>query len=236
MRVLIIEDEFIIAQSLSTTLIKLGYQIVSIQSNYEEAVTILETDSPDIIILDIKLKGEKSGIDLAEYINENYDIPYIFLTSITDKHLLNTLKYLNPSSILIKPFNKHELDAILSLTKHQYKKNIPKKEQINTAEDYIFIKQKSEHIRLKFSNIKYIKSSDVYISIKTNDNLSYKLRGTLDAFLKKLNHQFVRVHRSFIVNKSFIDKVYKEHLLIDADIIPIGNTYKTDVFNLLKIN
>lgn len=236
MRILIVEDEFIIAQSLSNTLKRLGYQIISICSNYDEATNLLSNDKPDIIILDIKLKGEKSGIDLAEYINENYDIPYIFLTSITDKYLLNTLKYLNPSSILIKPFNKHELDAILSLTKHQYKNNLPKKEHTNTAEDCIFIKQKSEHIRLKYSNIKYIKSSDVYISIKTNDNLSYKIRGTLDSFLKKLNNQFVRVHRSFIVNKSFIDKVYKEHLLIDADIIPIGNTYKTDVFNLLKIN
>lgn len=236
MNILIVEDEFIIAESLSTTLKRLDYIVLAICSNYKEAEQFLSHTVPDVVILDIKLQGEKSGIDLAELINKSYQIPFIFLTSITDKHLLTTLKYLNPSGILIKPFNKHELHATLSLAKHQYEQRQLKLNKPEALKDHVFIKQKSEHVRLQFTDILYLKSSDVYINIKTKDNITYKFRGTLDAFNLKLNQEFIRVHRSFIVNTNCIDKVYKEHLLINSDIIPIGNTYKTDVFNLLKLN
>jgi len=234
MKILIVEDEFIIAQSLSTTLKRLGYTVISICSTFEEAQSFLLKETPEIILLDIKLKGNKNGIDLAELINKTYQIPYIFLTSITDRHLLNSLKYLDPASILIKPFNKHELNAILTLIKHKEEQKKIVDSQTNTSSNTIFIKQKSEYLKLRFTDILYIKSIDVYLMVKTKDK-SYKFRGTLDTYTQKLNDQFARVHRSFIVNTEHIDKVYKEHLLINEDIIPIGNTYKTTILKILKI-
>lgn len=236
MKIVIVEDEYIIAQSLSTTLKRFDHQVLAICSTYDEAIAILSNSVPDIIILDINLKGEKSGIDLAEYINKNHKIPHIFLTSITDKHVLNTLKYLNPSSILIKPFNKHELNAILSLVKHQIEQQEKFISPSDPIKDSLFIKYKNEHVRIQYSDILYLKSNDVYIILKTKHNKTFQFRGTLETYSKKLNNYFVRIHRSFIINTEHIDKVYKEHLLINEDIIPIGNTYRTTILKILKIN
>ncbi len=236
MKILIVEDEFIIAQSLYSTLEKFDHEVYPICSTYNEAKTFLKQEKPDVIIIDIKLKGSKSGIDLAETLNETYSIPFIFLTSLTDVDLLNTLKYLNPSGILIKPYNPHELNATLNLVKHKSVIKRDKLVQQFSLDDGLFIKQKTEHIKIMFSDILYIKSNDVYLTIKTVNNQSIRIRATLDAYLKKLNTSFSRVHRSFIVNLSHIDKVYKEHLLIQADIIPIGNTYKPNILKTLNIN
>lgn len=233
MRVLIVEDEFIIAHSIQSTLVKYGHKTCPICASYTEAKDLLLTqEHPDVIIIDLKLEGNKSGIDLAELINQTFHIPFIFLTSSTDRHLLDSLKYLNPSGIIIKPFNAHELNATLSLINFQHN---TKTSNIAQKKDSIFIKQKSELIKILYSDILYLKSNDVYVTIKTIKNQSYQTRATLDTFIKKLNHDFTRVHRSFIVNTNYIDKVYKEHLLIESNVIPIGKTYKSEVLNILNI-
>jgi two-component SAPR family response regulator len=82
-RILIIEDELIIAEDMSNMLTKMGYDIVGNAMDFEEAIEILNENSykPDLILLDITLKGAKDGIELAHEINTNYNIPFIFTTS-----------------------------------------------------------------------------------------------------------------------------------------------------------
>lgn len=230
MRVLIIEDEFIIAQSIQSSLQKNGHEVCTIASTYSEALHILDNERPEIAIIDLKLKGSKSGIDLAEKVNQSYTLPFIFLTSSTDENLLNSLKYLNPSGIIVKPFNAYELNATLSLALFQH--NRQNKIQSN---NYIFIKLKTEYSKINLNDITYIKSKDVYIIINLTDNQQLKIRSTLDQFQIKLNKNFIRVHRSFIVNTNVIDKVFKEHLLISEAIIPIGNKYKVTTLDSLNI-
>lgn len=230
MRVLIIEDEFIIAQSIQSSLQKNGHDVCTVASTYDEALRVLDNEMPEIAIIDLKLKGSKSGIDIAEKIKLSYTLPFIFLTSSTDETLLNSLKYSNPSGIIIKPFNTYELNATLSLAIFQYNKD-------NTlpSNDFVFIKLKTEYHKISLKDISYIKSKDVYIIIYLLSNQQIKIRSTLDQFQKKLNKDFIRVHRSFIVNTNAIDKVFKEHLLISEAIIPIGNKYKITTLDSLNI-
>lgn len=80
-KVLIVEDEPIIAIDMTNMLIKMGYDVIGDAANFNDAIEILNEVKPDIILLDINLKGEKDGIDLAEEINANYQIPFIYTTS-----------------------------------------------------------------------------------------------------------------------------------------------------------
>jgi DNA-binding NarL/FixJ family response regulator len=83
-KILVIEDEIIIADHLCDILNELGYECFEPAINYTEAIDSLKTNQPDVAIIDIQLGGKKTGIDLAEYINENYNFPFIFLTSNSD--------------------------------------------------------------------------------------------------------------------------------------------------------
>lgn len=77
-KIAIVEDEFLIAASLQNSLTSLGYQVMKPAGSYDEAIALFNTESPDLVFLDIQLKGVKDGVDLAFLINERYKIPFIF--------------------------------------------------------------------------------------------------------------------------------------------------------------
>ncbi len=95
-KILVVEDEIIIADNICNTIEKLGYQALEPAINYSEALELIETQKPDLAILDIHLSGSKTGIDLAKKIKETYSFPYIFLTSNADKITINEAKKLAP--------------------------------------------------------------------------------------------------------------------------------------------
>lgn len=99
-----VDDEIIIADDLVMALNKLGYDTPEPALSYNEALRSLESESLDLVILDINLSTKKSGIDIAHHIREHYDIPFIFLTSYTDTRTLELAKATMPYAYLVKPF------------------------------------------------------------------------------------------------------------------------------------
>ena len=91
-KILVVEDEIIIADNLCDTLEELGYETIEPALNYTEALIQIKNEQPDIAILDIELGGSKTGIDLAQKIKDEYDFPFIFLTSNSDPLTLNKAK------------------------------------------------------------------------------------------------------------------------------------------------
>ncbi len=83
-KILIVEDQLIITMDLEYMLEELGYQVCGVSTTYEDAVSAIKSSQPDLILIDIILSGEKTGIDLAHEINKNYRIPFIFLLSQCD--------------------------------------------------------------------------------------------------------------------------------------------------------
>ena len=110
-RILVIEDESIVAKDLQHTLIKLGYDVPVTASNAETAFMRLDEVNPDLVFLDVKLKGDIDGIQIAEKIRDHYEIPVIFLTSFVDKETLDRAKVTEPYGYLVKPFKFIELLA-----------------------------------------------------------------------------------------------------------------------------
>jgi len=98
-RILIVEDELIIAEDIRTKLTGLGYNVTGIAMTADEAEQLLESARPDIVMLDILLKGERDGIDLARIIKDHYKIPFIFLTET----LLREPEAFCPTDICLNP-------------------------------------------------------------------------------------------------------------------------------------
>lgn len=114
-KILIVEDEPIIAEGIALHLKNSHFSVSDIAYDADEAVTSLQKKNPDIAILDINLESDKDGIQIAEYINKVCPIPFIFLTSYSDEVIMERAKATSPAGFIVKPFNKNTLIATLEI-------------------------------------------------------------------------------------------------------------------------
>lgn len=114
-RVLIVEDEPMIAEDLAEILAQAGYQIAGIAYDSDQAVQILNTAQLDLVVLDIDLKSHLNGIQLGTLINKDHQLPFIYLTSFSDRKTIQEVKATKPMGYLVKPFDEKTLLAILEI-------------------------------------------------------------------------------------------------------------------------
>jgi DNA-binding LytR/AlgR family response regulator len=235
-KILVVEDEIIIADNLCDVIEELGYQALEPALNYTEALEFIEEEKPDIAILDIQLGGKKTGIDLAKEIIKNHNFPYIFLTSNSDEQTIREVKALNPPAYLIKPFTKEELYASIEIVLHNFSEIKPIiTKQSETSLNSLFIKDKGVYKKVLLEDVLYLKSEHVYTELFLKNNRNQLIRTSLNSIINKLNSNFIRVHRSYVINIKFLDEINSTSLKINGNIIPIGNTYKNDLFNKLNL-
>lgn len=114
-KIIIVEDEPLIAEGIALHLKNSIFSVSAIAYDADEALQLLQTKTPDIAILDINLEGGKDGIQIAEYINKACPMPFIYLTSYSDKAIMDRAKATSPSGFIVKPFNKNTLLASLEI-------------------------------------------------------------------------------------------------------------------------
>lgn len=114
-RVLIVEDEPLIAENISMYLNNHNFAVSGIAYDDEEAIAELKNNPPDAVLLDVNLESAKDGIEIAEYINNNNRIPFVFLTSYSDKTIVERAKRTNPAGYIVKPFNEQTLYTTLEI-------------------------------------------------------------------------------------------------------------------------
>lgn len=150
-KILIVEDEPIVALDIKSTLSKLGYIITGTVSNYDDALSSIKSYEPDIIFMDINLENSKNGIEIAKEIKKTKNIPIIYLTAFSDDETMQKAIDTNPINYLIKPFKREELKSSILLSTYK----IQNADNIN--------------IDTKYTPI----GLDYYYDLK-NDNLFYK--------------------------------------------------------------
>ncbi len=154
-RVLIVEDEPLIAEDISDFVEELGFVSVGIAYNSEKAIYMIENAHPDIALLDINIEGDKDGIEVAQIIREKYHIPFIYLTSHSDKATLDKAKATLPYGYILKPFNEKDLLTTMEMALFRHasenKVVLPSIEKINqlfntniTPSEYKCIQQLAE--------------------------------------------------------------------------------------------
>ncbi|NQU63033.1 MAG: response regulator [SAR324 cluster bacterium] len=120
-RILLVEDESIIAIDTQSTLEEIGYEVVSIVDTGEKAIAVSKKQKPDIILMDIRIKGEMDGIETAEVIRTQLNIPIIFLTAYLDENRLEKAKLTIPFGYILKPVQEKDLKVTLEMALHVVK-------------------------------------------------------------------------------------------------------------------
>ena len=119
-RVLIVEDEKVVALDLKRRLTKLGYSVIGTASSADKVLEILKDNMPDVILMDIHIQGDKDGIELAEIINANYAIPIIYLTAYSEQATLDRARSTRPYGYLLKPFSERELHVAIQVSVERF--------------------------------------------------------------------------------------------------------------------
>ena len=239
-KILLVEDEGIIAADMENMLSKMGYDVLGTAMDYDEAIEILEVETPDLILLDVNLGGKKDGIDLAEVINERFKIPFIFTTSYSDGPTIERAKKVNPTNYLVKPFKQEQLFtaiemALFSISKKTEEDTKPEESDNLVIKDALFIKDKYRYTKLPLSEILWIKAEGNYVEIHLADRKEI-IRNSLSSFLEKLNKQnFFRTHKSFAVNLDYLTRFEPTIVYILNTEIPISKNYAEELVKRLEV-
>ncbi|HEY2713437.1 MAG TPA: response regulator [Chthoniobacterales bacterium] len=121
LRILIAEDEALIAEEIQDRLGRLGFEIVGIVDSSDAAIISAETGAPDLVLMDIRLKGPKDGIETAAFIREHLRIPVVYLTAHSDKSTIGRAKETAPFGYVLKPFQEKELLIAIEMAIHMHR-------------------------------------------------------------------------------------------------------------------
>lgn len=120
-KILIVEDEAIVAEDIRNSLQSLGYTTFAVVSSGEEAIAKIEEDRPDLVLMDIVLKGDIDGIEAASQIHSRFNIPVVYLTAFTDKKTIERAKLTEPFGYIVKPFENRELHTTVEMALYKHK-------------------------------------------------------------------------------------------------------------------
>lgn len=207
-KILIVEDESIVALDIKRILTNLQYEVTNMASDYFSAIESVEKNKPDIILMDVNLGKGKDGIETAKEIQINYNIPIIYITAYSDENTINRAISTNPMGYLLKPFKKDEIKSIILLTlyklnqvsdfnKNSNHHNLGLNYYYDLDNEILFYKNNPLKLSIKerklltilveakgrivsFREIEYILWPDAPISDSTLRTLIYRLRTKLE--------------------------------------------------------
>lgn len=119
-RILIVEDEALIAASIESILTRIGYQVVGHSMNGDKALDMFVNTPCDLVLLDISIQGTKNGIDLAKILRKRHQLPFVFLTSFSDQKTLDMAKETMPYGYVVKPFTEEDLRSNIEIALFKY--------------------------------------------------------------------------------------------------------------------
>ena len=241
-RILLVEDDYIIAKELRLTLESLGFTVLGSVESGEQALAWVTTERPDIVLLDINLAGQLTGIDTAEQLHRLYPaLPFIFLTALADIDTLRQAKQTEPFAYLTKPVDTMNLFAAIELALQQSARlqmaetPAPALRDTLKITGSIFVRAKKRLEKVHLSDVLWIEASDIYVTVVTATTrylLSLSMKHVEERFPSA---NFLRVHRSYIVQVDKINAIEDDELLINNQRIPVGKTYRDGLMKRLQI-
>lgn len=244
--VLVVEDESIVSKDIQHSLKKLGYNVVGAASTGEKAFELAASEKPDIILMDIMLKGDINGIQTAERVKAELQIPVIYLTAYADESTLEKAKVTEPYGYIIKPFKEVDLHTSIEMALYKFskEKEVLKARDLfyslienKDSKEFIFVKSKSRLVKIKTEDIYFVEALKDYVVINTVDS-RYTIHSTMKDMITKLDpDKFIRVHRSFIVRLDKISSIEYPNLHLEKDkkVVPIGGSFKDELINRLNL-
>jgi len=244
--ILIVEDEILIAQDLKEILEEVGYNQVFRVRNYQAAIEVLNEQSIDLVLLDINLNDSSSGINLANYINQHKQIPFIYITSYSDAATIADVKQTRPAGFLLKPYSKDLLLIKIELALFNYSNNHnaanqpPETKTPLTDEtdlvinNQLLVKDNYRFIKVPLTEILWFESDRNYVEVKTVGR-KYLIRCSLKKLLDHLpENDFVKCYKQFIINIHHAKSFSSDAVMINGHQIPISRNTQEEVMAKLK--
>ncbi len=234
----IVEDDPIIGADLADRIQDMGCTPVGPFTKGESAYDYISVCAPDLIIMDIRLEGAWDGIETARRMMEQNPAPIIFLTSNSDDITFSQAKTTFPAAFMAKPFRGRDLMRSIELAlvnwsqKERSAESTPTiNEQAFLLQDRLFIKIKDRLVRVMLEDIMWVEADDYTCKVAVEDKEIF-VGQTLGKFGEALSGkpEFMRVHRSFIVNLRYIEQIGDFHLFIGRKQIPFSKSLKEELF------
>jgi DNA-binding LytR/AlgR family response regulator len=247
LNIFIVEDESIVAKDIQNSLIKLGYNVVGFANNGKDAIEKIKELSPDLILMDIMIKGGMTGIEVSEKIKEDVNIPVIFLTAYADEGTLSRAKVSEPYGYILKPFKEIDLHSSIEMAVYKHQKDsalikerdflyslVENKEDKN--KEILFVKAQGRMVRVYLRDIYYVEASKDYVTLVT-EQARYTIHATMKEIDRKLGAvDFARVHRSHIVRLDKIQSIDSLNVKLENDkkVIPVGGVFREELMKRLN--
>lgn len=242
-RILIVEDDINIAENIEEILQLLGYVNIDLANSANQAIKIVKKYRPDIIFMDIKLKGDKDGIELGEILKQMVDAPLVYVTSYSDPTIIERAKRVNPAGFIVKPFNTNDIHAIVEIVLYNRRSkpasetalSKTKVESPYLVEDAVFIKADNAFERVPYPDIYYVEANGNMVTIFTKHR-NFTIRKSMKDMEEKLpSNLFLRVQKSYIVQLAQIENFNtKEINLQMGAVLQVGRQYYNSF--LAKLN
>ncbi|WP_258098635.1 LytR/AlgR family response regulator transcription factor [Marinoscillum pacificum] len=234
-KILIVEDDPLIADSLEVIVEETNYTCCGKAESVTEALNLISDTTPDLLLLDINLDGANEGIELAEIVQKREKIPAIFITAYSDEKTVDRASKTNPLGYLIKPFREAEVRVALKLAFAAIEREQSNMENLMDADGTVYVKDRNGYLRVNIPEIMFIQANDVYSHVITNN-----IKCMISKPLKQVEeivkaYGFMRVHKSYVVNKKAIQQIKDQHIIIGEHAIPIGRVYREELMQQLRL-
>ncbi len=235
----IVEDDLIIAEAISEMLQECGYTVTEPAMRYSEAISMIEVEAPDLLLLDVNILGRMDGVEVGRTVRQAFGIPFIFLTANTDFDTIARAREVSPAAFLAKPITKAQLYAAIEIAMANYASPAasgPKAGETSPAAQPLFVKDGYNFRKVDETEILFAESEQNYVAIQLSGGRQVSVRGTLSEFETKLNPQhFVRTHRGFIVRIDKIEQVTGSAVTVGGREIPVSKANRDGLLRMLGI-
>ncbi len=238
LNILVVEDEFLVAADIEESLVSLGYNVQNTVAKGQDAIDEVDKKLPDLILMDIALKGAMTGIEAANIIGKKHDVPVIFLTANADVGTIEKAKISLPYGYIIKPFSEKELQTNIEIARYKFENDIQTKiesDQFNTffksnnkVKSQVIVEGQRGLEKINLPNVYFVEQTGKDAMVHLRDE-SISVKEHIDEMEEKLPEDaFVRVSADYIINldKVFIAK-YPELIMADKmTVITVEEEYR----------
>lgn len=238
-RILVVGDRDSARTDISKLLVDLGHTVLGQTATGEEAIQLVSTEQPDVVLMDMMLSGDMNSINATRIIQTRFDVPVIFLTAFTDEALINKARVVQPYGMIVKPLKMIDVHAAIQMALYKHARNVDVLRERNMLHQRastgqvlpFFLKQGARHIRLHLRDIRFVEAlrDHVALHVKHERLIAHTTLRNIESRLPP--DEFMRVHRSYIVRLDKIASIQMPDILLENDkrLIPIGETYTSGV-------
>jgi two-component system response regulator LytT len=228
--ILIVEDELLIAEHISTILHAAGYINTTIAMSVDKALQAINNKKPSMVLTDIALGHIQTGIDLGALLYEQFKIPFIYITSHSSTEMFSKAKHTRPNAYLVKPFKKEDLLVAIELALFNSELN-----NKITENNSLLIKDGHAMARIPHNEIMWLEAEGNYTLIYTSGNKKRLIRNVITELQQQLpTNDFLRIHKSYAVNKKYVTELQAAQIVLGDIKLPVGRTYRELLIEQLK--